>query len=145
MNVSIKELQENIKTLVETEMSQIQSVELILPENIDVDNSTAYPKLVIFIDGSSSITIGENANIIPLTLIFCDVAGSVDNEGKITADIQNDCIQYGSQLMDLLQREHYFNGVLSEQGGVFDPKYNDRLAGFSLTPSFIIAKPDFNV
>tara|TARA_R110000796_G_scaffold219785_1_gene335856 strand:+ start:808 stop:1245 length:438 start_codon:yes stop_codon:yes gene_type:complete len=145
MNVSIKELQENIKTLVETEMAQIQSVELILPENINVDNSIGYPKLVIFWDSSNTATFNENGNTIPLTFVFCDVAGSLNDEDRISFEIQSDCFQYASKLMDLLQREHYFNGELSESVTPFHAKYNDRLAGVSLTPSFIIAKPDFNV
>jgi len=144
-NVSIKELQENIKTVIETDMPEIKSVELIMPENIDVSNSVGYPKIIIFWDSNNTATLNEQGNTVPLTIICCSVAESVDDEDAISFEIQSDCFQYISKLMDLLQREHYFNGDLNESATPFNHRYNDGLAGVTITPNFIIQKPAYNV
>jgi len=143
--VSLKEIIEDIITIVSEEFTDSELVAAEYTFNFAPDNAKAkdFPRL--FLIANENITIGERTNTIPITMRFCDVVGSRNNAIDKDKEIKSDMIQAASKLFDILQDRSFFDGDLTISLAPFDYEMNNSLSGVDATPNFFTDKPCFNI
>lgn len=145
MKQSIKEVIEGIKTIVENNIPEIKEVNFMIPTRIGESPADTFPRILLYWEGGATLT--EYVNQAPIQIICVDVSRGPDNEEERVLEIQSDCTQYVSKLLDIMQSvdEEYFNGDLNESTTPIESAYADGLSGVECTVNVVFKKPAFNV
>lgn len=143
--ISLKEVVENITTIIENDMPEIITVTYQSPELINTSLDKDFPKINIYWDADGKVM--QLVNQLPLHIAILDVARGNKNESLIDLEVKSDCLQYASKLLDLMQVQEldYFNGDLNENITPLSKDYNDGSSGVMMSPNITLWKPAFNV
>lgn len=144
MKISIKELIDSIIDIADTNLEHIVRTQYVMSlEGIDIRKAKDWPAIFILLDTPAQLL--ENTNAIPISFYFLDAAIARKDQVISDLEIKSDLMQSASKLFDLLEVNGIKFQALAESLTPITADFNDGLSGWSVTATFNIAKPCYEV